>query len=165
MTLEEVLRSYSLVKGHRIRCEKEIVNLLGLLNTQHSSTLEERVNDHLEKLERHTLQLSHITDYLISVKYTKARDHEEEVVEFMEVLDRCSTDVFAILHTRHAAAQAVAAPTQLVAPVLPTVKPPTAELKPDKLAHDATMANYRTWMKQFRAYFDAGHVNTLPCAQ
>ena len=27
------------------------------------------------------------------------------------------------------------------------------------------MANHRTWMKQFRAYFNAGHLNTLPCTQ
>ena len=39
------------------------------------------------------------------------------------------------------------------------------QLKPDKLVHDASMANYRTWMKQFRAYFDAGLLNTLACTQ
>ena len=44
------------------------------------------------------MQLSDITDYLISVKYTKACDHEEEVAKFMEVLDRCSKDVFTVLH-------------------------------------------------------------------
>ena len=55
MTLEEVLRSYLSVKGHRTRCEKEIDNLLGLLSAQYSSTSEERVNDRLEKLERHML--------------------------------------------------------------------------------------------------------------
>ena len=55
LTLEEVLCSYSLVKGHRTRCEKEIENLLGLLSAQYSSTSEERVNDRIEKLEQHTL--------------------------------------------------------------------------------------------------------------
>ena len=43
------------------------------------------------------MRLSDITDYLNSIKYTKARDHQEEVADFMEVLDKCSTDVFAIL--------------------------------------------------------------------
>ena len=57
------------------------------------------------------MRLSDITDYMTSVKYTKARDHQEEVVEFMEVLDKCSADVFTILYTHHAtAAKAVAAP-------------------------------------------------------
>ena len=79
MTLEEVLHSYSSVKGHRTRCEKEIENLLGLLTAQYSSTSEERVNDRLEKLERHTLRLSHIKDYLIHLKYARAIDHEEQV--------------------------------------------------------------------------------------
>ena len=165
MSLEEALRSYSSIKGHRTWCEKEKVNLLSLLNTQYSSTSEDRENNRLEKLERHTLRRSDITEYLLSLKYNKARHHEEEVTEFMEILDRCSTDIFAVLHNRHTAAQAVAAPAQLATPARPTPKPSTAELKPVKLSHDATMANYRTWMKQFRAYFDAGHLNTLPCTQ
>ena len=72
LTLEEVLRSYSSIKGHRTRCEKEIENLLGLLSAQYSSTSEERVNDRIEKLERHTLRLSDIKDYLIHLKYARA---------------------------------------------------------------------------------------------
>ena len=85
MTLEEVLRSYSSVKGHRTRCKKEIVNLLALLNTQYLSTSESRVNDRLERLEKHTHKLSDITNYLITLKYAKARDHQEEVANIMEV--------------------------------------------------------------------------------
>ena len=27
------------------------------------------------------------------------------------------------------------------------------------------MANYRTWMKQFRTYFDAARLDTLPCTE
>ena len=83
----------------------------------------------------------------------------------MEVLDRCSNDVFAVLHNHHAAAQAVAPSSQLASTARPMPKPSTAEWKPDKLTHDATLANYRTWMKIFRSYFDAGHLNTLPCTQ
>ena len=79
LTLEEVLRSYLLVKGHRTRCEKEIKNLLGLLSAQNSSTSEERINDRLEKLERHKLQLTDIKDYFIHLKYARAIDHEEQV--------------------------------------------------------------------------------------
>ena len=47
LTLEEALRSYSSVKGHRTRIEKEIGNLLRLLTNQYSATSEERVNDRL----------------------------------------------------------------------------------------------------------------------
>ena len=54
MTLEELFRSYFSVKGHRTQYEKEITNLLALLNTQYSSTSETRINDRLEKLEKHT---------------------------------------------------------------------------------------------------------------
>ena len=43
--------------------------MLGLLRNQFSSTSEERINDHLEKLERHTLRLSDIKDYLVHLKY------------------------------------------------------------------------------------------------
>ena len=141
MTLEEVLRSYSLIKGHRTRCVKEIDNLLALLKTQYSSTSEELVNDRLEKLERHTKRLSDIKDYLVQLKYNRAPDHEEEVDEFQEVLDKCSHDVFAVLHERHTAAQAIAAPAPIAAIARTNPKPSTSELKPEKLAHDAFFFN------------------------
>ena len=130
MTLEEVLRSHSSVKGHRTRCEKEFDSLLGLLGAQYSSTSEKCINDRLEKLERHTLRLSDIKDYLVHLKYARAIDHEEEVQEFLEILDKCSSDVFEVLHTRHAAAQAVVPPIQAPAGIRPP-KAPTAELKPE----------------------------------
>ena len=87
------------------------------------------------------------------------------MAEFLDVLGKCSHDVFAILYDRHCAAQAIATPAQAAAAARPTTKPSTLELKPDKLAHDASMANYHTWMKQFQAFFDAGHLDTLPCTQ
>ena len=72
LTLEEALRSYSSVKGHRTRVEREIGNLLRLLKDQYSATSEERLNDRLEKLEKHTHRLSDIAEYLVSLKYAKA---------------------------------------------------------------------------------------------
>ena len=98
MTLEEALRSYSSVKGHRTRVEKEIGNLLRLLTNNYSATSEERLSDRLEKLEKHTHKLSDIAEYLITLKYAKARDHRDEVADFKEVLDKCSEEVFTLLH-------------------------------------------------------------------
>ena len=90
MTLEDVLRYYSSITGHRTRCEREIANLLQLLTTQYSSTSEDRINDCLETLEKHRHRLVDIAHYLVSFKYTKAHDHqEEEVNEFSETLDKC----------------------------------------------------------------------------
>ena len=66
-----------------------------------------------------------IADYLVALKYYRARYHEEEVAEFWDVLDKCFHDVFAILHNRHAAEQTAAAAS-------PTPKPSTSELKPVK---------------------------------
>ena len=126
MTLEAVLRSYSSVKRHRTRCEKEIDNLLGLLSVQYSSTSEERINDHLEKLEQHTLRLSDIKDYLLHLKYAWAIDHEEEVQEFLEILDKCSSDVFEVLHNCHAAAQAIVPANQV--PAAARTPPPQKKL-------------------------------------
>ena len=97
LTLEEALRSYSSVKGHRTRVEKEIGNLLRLLKDQYSATSEERINDRLEKLEKlekHTHRLSDIAEYLVSLKYAKARDHHEEMADFKEILDKCTEEVF-----------------------------------------------------------------------
>ena len=104
LTLEEALRSYSSVKGHRTRVEKEIGNLIRLLTATYSVTSEDRLNDRLDKLQTYTHRLSDIAEYLVSLKYAKARDHRDEVADFKEVLDKCSEEVFRILHERHAAA-------------------------------------------------------------
>ena len=82
MSLEAVLRTYSSVKGHRTRCEREIENLLALSTTRYSSVSEDRLKERLESLEKHTLRLSEINDYLVHLKYAKAKDHDEEVQEF-----------------------------------------------------------------------------------
>ena len=85
MTLEAFLRTYSSVKGHRTRCEREIENLLALLGVRYSSVSEERIKDRLENLKKHTLQLADIKDYLVHLKYAKAKDHDNEVQEFLAV--------------------------------------------------------------------------------
>ena len=41
----------------------------------------------------------------------------------------------------------------------------SSELKPEKLTHDASAADFRTWKKQFRAYFDSAQLGALPCSQ
>ena len=99
MTLEEVLRTYSSIKGHRTRCERKINSLIEMLKVQYSAPSEVRVNDHLEKLEKHTHNMSDIT-----AKYTKAQDHAEEVAEFFATLDEAATAIFRVIHERHAAA-------------------------------------------------------------
>ena len=53
MTLEEVLRTYSSVKGHHTRCEREIQSLLALLKLQYSFPSKTHINDRLERLEKH----------------------------------------------------------------------------------------------------------------
>ena len=37
--------------------------------------------------------------------------------------------------------------------------------KPEKLTHDASTSTFRTWKKQFRAYFESAQLGTLPCSQ
>ena len=131
---------------------------------QYSAPSEVRVNDRLEKLEKHTNKLSDITDYLLTAKYAKAQDHAEEVAEFFATLDEEATAIFRVIHERHAAApQAAAAAAPALAPA--RVSKPSAELKPKELSHDASMATFRTWKKQFRAYYDASNLGTLPCSQ
>ena len=155
MTLEEVLRTYSSVKGHRTRYEREINSLIDLLKVQYSAPSEVRINDRLERLEKHTHKLSDITDYQMTAKYTKAKDHVNE----------CATAIFRVIHEKHVAApQASLAALPVPAPARSPAKPST-ELKPEKLSHGATMASFRTWKKQFRAYYDAGHIGSLPCTQ
>ena len=92
------------MKGHRTRCEREIQSLIALLKVQYSAPSEVRINDRLEHLEKHTHKLSDITDYLLTAKYTKTKDHQDEVEEFFAVLDECATEIFTVIHERHAAA-------------------------------------------------------------
>ena len=73
--------------------EREIGNLLRLLKDQYSATSEERLNDRIEKLKKHTHWLSDISEYLVSLKYAKARDHRDQVEEFKETLDKCTEEV------------------------------------------------------------------------
>ena len=167
MTTEDVLCSYYLVKSHRTRVEREINSLLELLHAQYSATSELHLNDRLEKLERHTHKLLDISEYLVRIKYPKARDHSDKVREFMDTLNKCSTDVFTVLHDRHA----VAGPATLalaglaaVAP-RPNLKPSASELKPSLLSHDSSTATFRVWKKRFRAYYNASGINHLPCLQ
>ena len=142
LTLEETLRSYSSVKGHRTRCKKEIGNLLQLQNAQYSAMSEERVNDRLEKLEKYTHCLSDIAEYLVTLKHAKAH---EEVADFKEILDKCSEEIFTVLHNRHITNPAVAAPLQAAAlPPRPSAKPSSSELKPEKLQHDGFTSTFRT---------------------
>ena len=75
----------------------------------------------------------------------RAIDHEEEVQEFLEILDKCSSDVFAVLHDRHVAAEAVVPPVQAPATARAPPKAPTSELKPEKLTYDSSMVNYQSW--------------------
>ena len=166
LTLEEALRSYSSVKGHRTRVEREIGNLLRLLKDQYSATSEERINDRLEKLEKHTHKLSDIAEYLVSLKYAKARDHREEVAEFKDVLDKCTEEVFTVLHQRQVAnpAAPLQAAAQAQAPRAST-KASASELKPERLTHDASDSVFRSWKKCFRAYFDSAQMGSLPCSQ
>ena len=139
MSLEEALRSYSSVKGHRTRVEQEIGNLLRLLSATYSSPSETRLNESLEKLQKHTHRLSDIAEYLASLKYAKARDHMEEVEDFKEILNKCSDEVFKMQHDRHVSRDAQ--PAQAAPPPNPrpaSAKPPATELKPEKLTHDAS---------------------------
>ena len=131
MTLEETLRSYSSVKGHSTRVEREIGNLLRLLSAAYSSPSKARLNESLEKVQKHTHRLSDIADYLAFLKYAKARDHLEEVEDFKEVLNKCSDEVFKMQHDRHASGDAQ--PAQAAPPPRPlSAKPPVTELKPEK---------------------------------
>ena len=137
LTLEEALRSYSSIKGHRTRVEREIGNLLRLLSATYSVPSKNRLNDTLEKLQTYTHKLSDIAEYLVLSKYAKARDHRDEVDDFREVLNKCSDEVFKI---QHASAPRDAVPLQAApAPRPSSSKPPSLELKPEKLTHDLSL--------------------------
>ena len=90
------------------------------------------------------------------------------MADFKEVLDKCSDEVFTLLHECHfapAQVQAVQAAAQAAAPQRASNKPSASELRPEKLTHDASTFTFRTWKKQFKIYFDAAQMGAIPCAQ
>ena len=131
-----------------------------MLHKQYSATSELRLNDRLEKLEKHSHKLLNISEYLVYIKYPKARDHTEEVKEFIETLEKCSIDVFTMFHERHAAAgsAAIAPSGAAAAAPRPNLKPSASELKPSTLSHDSSTATFRAWKKRFKAYYDASGI-------
>ena len=137
------------------------------MHKQYSATSELRLNDRLEKLEKHSHKLLNISEYLVYIKYPKARDHTEEVKEFIETLEKCSIDVFTMFHERHAAAgsAAIAPSGAAAAAPRPNLKPSASELKPSTLSHDSSTATFRAWKKRFKAYYDASGINHFPCLQ
>ena len=79
---------------------------------------------------------------------------------------RGSEEVFKLLHDRHASAPRDAAPALAApAPRPSSSKPSSSELKPEKLTHDESTSTFRTWKKQFRAYYDSAQLGALPCSQ
>ena len=56
-------------------------------------------------------------------------------------------------------------PQAAPAPRPSSSKPPSTELKPEKLTHDASASTFRTWKKQFRVYFESAQLGALPCSQ
>ena len=74
--------------------------------------------------------------------------------------------MFKLQHDCHASAPRDAQPPQAApAPHTSSSKPPSTELKPEKLTHDASTSTFRTWKKQFRAYFDSAQLGALPCSK
>ena len=101
-------------------------------------------------MEKHTHRLLDIEEYLVALKYAKARDHRDEVADFKEVLDICSEEVFTVLHQRQVANPTVPVPLQAAAqPPRASVKPSASELKPENLTHDTSASTF----------------HTLPCSQ
>ena len=107
---------------------------------------------------------SDISEYLVSLKYAKARDHRGEVEDFKEILDKCTEEVFIVLHERQVANPVAPAQAAAQAPQT-SVKASASELKPEKLTHDSSASTFRSWKKCFKAYFDSAQMGSLPCSQ
>ena len=99
---------------------------------QYSSPSETRIKDRLERLEKH--KLSDITDFLLTAKYAKAKDHQEEVAEFLAVLEECANEIFTVIHNRHAAT-----PTAVIAA---QAAPAQANRSPPKPRPSSSRTNF-----------------------
>ena len=100
---------------------------------------------------RNTHKLSNITDFLLTAKYAKAKDHKDEVPEFFAVLKDCATESFTVIHNRHAAAPTAVLAAQAAPATTRSAPKPSSELKPDKLSHETTMDSFICMMLQIGA--------------
>ena len=150
MTLKEVLRTYSSVKGHRTRCERKIQSLIALLKVQYSAWDMHQWPVGMSRKTHTQTQWYH--RLFIDGQYTRAKDHKDKVTEFFAVLEAIATEIFTVIHERHAAILQAAIVVQAVPAPARSPPKPSAELKPEKLSNEATMASFWTWKKQFRAY-------------
>ena len=126
-------------------------------------TSEERLNDRLEKLGKHTHRISDISKYLVTLKYGKARDHSDEVKDFKEVLEsvprKSSPFSMTVMLLLQQLQPLFKLPLFLV--LLLNLPLPSSSLKSSL----TTLLPLLSWKKQFRAYFDSAQLGALPCSQ
>ena len=164
-TEAQATRKYSSHKSWHTRYLKKIQGLYSLLDKAFDRVMEESLNENLMKCEGEVAILRQIADFMVQKKFTKAKDHLDEVQVLENEIEEWWETTTAAAHTWSVrAAAAVATPPAARRPPPPHGEASSnmklvGELKPDNLQHDSTAGDLRVWRKKFESYYTASNMH------
>ena len=163
---EDVLRSYTAYKIWRKRTTNKINTLLDLQQQAFSQLTFNALTKGISDLEEYADMLVTLADWLVLNEVDKADAHVKEAKAWVKEADDLIVRVHQLCHEQSIGGRgaAIAAAAGQGGAGAGGSKP-LNELKPDRLCHDANMAQFRTWKDEFSAYHSASNMRnlTLPC--
>ena len=160
-TLANVTVSYGNYKGKLGRVDRKINAQLTLLHNSFSHVTSKHVAKDLEKAERFLDIMSSIADWMVAQKSEHAKDHADEVTQFIGAFELLQKNYMQLLHSASEGGDVTLDSDDETVPKSSCAKP-ISELKPKELAYDASASAVRDWKSRFIAYHTASNMRTLP---
>ena len=152
-------------KGHLSRALKAVDQYVKALGKTPNPLTADLLKEELSKV---AVQLQRISDRYDELVYLdrNLRDEQTTVLDGLQAsYTNMTMTAHSILHTVFPPPVTAAAPVAAEAPAAaaPRTKwKPLAELRPEKLAHDSSSADVRTFFRALETYFDSDDVSTAP---
>ena len=163
-TPEDVLRSYTAYKIWRKRTTNKINSLMDLQVQAFSQLTFNALTKGISDLEWYADMLVSLADWLALNGVEKAVAHVKEARTWVKEADELIARVHQLCHEQSVGGRGPAIAAAAAGITVGSSKP-LNELKPERLCHDANMAQFRTWKDEFSAYHSASNMRnlTLPC--
>ena len=157
-------RKYGLHKSWHTRYNKKVTQLHQLLEKTFDRAMNEDFNTNLQKAEGEVAILHELADYMVQIKFPKAKEHTDEVIDTETEIMECWALVTTNAHDR-----AVRGATRAAAAPPPINRPHPSqdgggnmkligELKPESLTHDSSAGDLRVWKMKFESYYAASNI-------
>jgi len=151
--VDKALRKYSAHKQWLRTFLTKATNINDLLDGVRSRQSEQELSETLDKCETQLNYLCQISHYLTQCKFEREKEHAEET----ETLEKSVNTLRRKVNGRRIALDS----NQMTFPVPPTPSStirPVTDLKPQQLALTVQASEFRTWQRQFRAYYSASNM-------